>query len=319
VLLWAAVGVAIFVLLWPAMWVNPGGALADMLGTSLFYAEEGHSGPVFFDGVIYADGQVPAAVWYFYPVTFLWRTTPVVLAGLAAAALAWILRKGPFARKPVRQAALGLILFAGLFAVAMTLGTKKFDRYLLPVHLALDLVAAMGWVAIADWLRSGPVPALRRYAIPGVIGIAVLAHSLGAVQTSPYYLTYYNPLLGGSARVPEVMMIGWGEGLDQAAQYLNSKLGAEQTQAASWYRHSFSPYFLGATREIPFFSELSEAGLERVLNSDYVVLYANQWQRQMPGNLLKQLGSLEPEHRIWIDGLELVRIYRPTHGGDTPP
>jgi hypothetical protein len=44
---------------------------------------------------------------------------------------------------------------------------------------------------------------------------------ISALWTFPYYLSYYNPLMGGPRKAPQVMQIGWGEGLDQAGRYLD--------------------------------------------------------------------------------------------------
>ncbi len=45
---------------------------------------------------------------------------------------------------------------------------------------------------------------------------------------------------------------------------------------------------------------------------DYAIVYIHQWQRQKPKNLLTHLAPHTPEHTIWIDGLEYVRIYKLT-------
>ena len=50
---------------------------------------------------------------------------------------------------------------------------------------------------------------------------------------------------------------------------------------------------------------------QRVLNSDYAVTYIHQWQLGLPPQLLGFLSWQEPEHTIWINGLEYTRIYRP--------
>ena len=52
-------------------------------------------------------------------------------------------------------------------------------------------------------------------------GAVIFWQMLGVLQTAPYYMNYYNPLLGGDRTAPGVMMIGRGEGLDLAAHYLN--------------------------------------------------------------------------------------------------
>jgi hypothetical protein len=51
--------------------------------------------------------------------------------------------------------------------------------------------------------------------------------------------------------------------------------------------------------------------LEQVLaDTDYVVLYINQWQRRYPTILFETLSAKNPEHTIILDGIEYVQIYR---------
>lgn len=308
-LVWGGVGAAVFVLLWPAMWVDPVGSLTKMVTSALTYAAEGHGGPVFFDGQIASNGKLGAAFFWFYPTTYLWRSTPVILVGLLAAAAAFALRRKPLDQSSARQMVLGLVLFALLFAAAMTLANKKFDRYLLALYPPLDLVAATGWVALAHWLSMRRSPLLMRYGVPVLLGASIAVQAVPTLRTYPYYLSYYNPLMGGSRRAPEVMMIGWGEGLDAAARYLNGKPSASDLTVASWYRRQFAPFFSGTSQRIPIQSSLDEAQVQRVFDSDYVVIYIHQWQRQTPREVLDYLSAETPERSIWINGLEYARIY----------
>ena len=44
---------------------------------------------------------------------------------------------------------------------------------------------------------------------------------------------------------------------------------------------------------------------------DYAVIYYHQWQRQMiPDWMLEYLSTRTPEHTVWINGIEYVRIYK---------
>jgi hypothetical protein len=307
-MLWGMVALVIFVALWPAMWVDPLGTLGRVFSQALKYAGGGHTTPEFFAGRIYADGEVATPL--FYPITYLWRSTPVVLLGLLLAALAFVLRWGPFSRALTRWAVSGLVLYVIVYAALHTLGTKKFDRYLLPVYAPLDLIAATGWTALASWLAAR-WPVLRwRYATILLLGAMVVFQATGTVRTFPYYLSYYNPLLGGSKRAPNVMQVGWGEGLDQAARYLDQRPDAGDLQATVWYGQSFSHFFSGETRSLPFRAEFDEAQVQEALNTDYVVAYLHQWQRQIPRQLVEALDLRTPVETISINGLEYARIYK---------
>ena len=295
----------VFVLLWPAMWVDPLGTLEKMSTQTKIYAIEGHSLNTFFNGHIF-EGD-PG--WAFYPVNYLWRTTPVVLAGLCLAGLTFRLRWWSFKQLFRRRVAVWLVLFAILFMLQMSFGAKKFDRYIIPSFLPLDLLAGMGWAALFSWLW-------RRYdrLLTRVLIVALLISCMGwqillTVQYSPYYLTYYNPLLGGSIKAPGVMMIGWGEGLDQAARYLNTKPDAKDLRVMTHYPDgSVSYFFDGKAMDLPDVWEGPDA--DQMDGIDYLILYVHQWQRQIPDPaMVEYFSTKKPELVIKINGLEYARVY----------
>ncbi|MGW8251058.1 MAG: hypothetical protein ACWGO1_10475, partial [Anaerolineales bacterium] len=179
----------------------------------------------------------------------------------------------------------------------------------------LALLSGVGWLAFLNpaWsrVRIGAPDGARwkggaAIAAAALLTGVVLFQAYSAFSTHPYYFSYYNPLAGGSAKAPQVMMIGWGEGLDQAARYLNSKPNAEKLRVASWYPDGpFSYFFEGETLQRDF-----PTRAEELPKSDFVVLYYHQWQRQLPSEeFLDFFNTLTPEKVIEIDGLEYARIY----------
>jgi hypothetical protein len=95
---------------------------------------------------------------------------------------------------------LPLSLFALFFTIAMTLGMKKFDRYLLLcIHWS---ICWQDWASL--WLRMAFCAALagvdRKYGMALLLGAALVVQTIPVVDTYPYYLTYYNPLMGGSPK-----------------------------------------------------------------------------------------------------------------------
>jgi hypothetical protein len=302
--LWAIVGWLVFFILWPAMWVNPLGSLERVFAEATTYASEGHTTDIFFNGaVISGDPGLR-----FYPLVYLWRTTPVVLVGLGFTGLSFILRPESEAERKSRWVAAALLFFAATFSVFMTLGSKKFDRYLLPIFPALDLVAGIGWVIAARWFMKSWRGASSRVVVFLILGLAFVFQGYSALMTYPYYLSYYNPIMGGSAKAPQVMMIGWGEGLDQAARYLNTKPNAKSMRVMSWYPDGpFSYIFNGET--IGLAPEWDQ-NKTRIENSNYVVLYIHEWQREIPfPEMLDYFSKLQPEKVITINGLNYAQIY----------
>ena len=93
---WGIIATLVFCLLWPAMWVHPLGTLSRVLNEAVGYAQEGHESAIFFNGNIYANGEIPDLS--FYPINFLWRTTPVILLGLLGTSMLLIERTLGFVR-----------------------------------------------------------------------------------------------------------------------------------------------------------------------------------------------------------------------------
>lgn len=300
--LWGALATFTFVFFWPAMWVHPINTLAAMAVEMGAYVE-GHTNVNFFLGQPTADPGI-----FFYPVAWLFRTTPGAMVGLAAAAVFGWRKRRIFASPLVRRAALALLLFALLFALGMSIGAKKFDRYILPAFLALDVVAALGWWALGQAVaeRVGAPAARAGRWTSGVAIAGLLAlHAVFAAIHYPYSVTYINPLMGGSATAPKVLFIGWGEGLNEAADWLNKLPGAEDMRVAAWYNDGpFSYYFKGQA------TNLGSGSVLAWLDTDYAVTYVNQWQRQIPSpEAVAWFDAQTPVHTVSFRGLDLARIY----------
>ena len=116
-------------------------------------------------------------------------------------------------------------------------------------------------------------------------------------------------MLGGPAKAPEVMMIGWGEGLDQAARYLNAQPAPERLRAAAWvWNGTFSYFFKGRSLDGRFTPD--SASLRQWRETDYCVLYINQRQRgRLPPELVEYMERLDPVMTVRIQGLEYARVY----------
>lgn len=297
-LLWAFLGSVIYVALWPAMWVDPLGTLQKVFAVSGEYAVEGHSNPLFFLGTI-INGDPGLR---YYPLTWLWRSTPIVLAGLllTLAVGGWhlIRRRGQDNTSTQRgYALLSLVVMALIFMLLMNLSAKKLDRYLVPIYPVLALVAAYGYVRAAAWL--GRVIAQHRVA-PTALTVIVALQLWLLLPTYPYYMSYYNPLLGGSDMAAKQLTLGWGEGIDQAARYLKSTQDEMTTRVAAWYRTGPFDYFYHGSVISPQYYWFA----------DYIVTYINQWQRQMPARqIMAYLDELTAEKTIAINGTEYARIY----------
>jgi len=312
-MIWAGIALLTVYAAWPAMWAHPVETLLDTFRYALSASAGDIGGAQFIEAYNTPAGQ--ELFPYYYPLTYAWRATPVALVGLALALLGAITRRRELLQLYRYRALLALLGFALIYTLLMTVGEKKFDRYLLPAYPALDLIAAGGWLGAAGWLAAKADP--KHLVISRSMGFAAVLLPLVAVgfqgaataSSSPYYLTYYDPLMGGLRQAPKTMTVGWGEGLNEAAIYLQKVPDIRRKKILSWYPLAFTWYSqnLGLGSQAVEFTP--ETSLSEYLDYDYLVIYINQIQRHNPGPLLDYLGRIQPECTIWIGGVEFVRIY----------
>jgi hypothetical protein len=190
-----------------------------------------------------------------------------------------------------------------IFTLFMNFGTTKFDRFLLPIFPSMNILAALGLYELAKAISTRwgrPVKALALLPLIVQAGFALPQH--------PYFLSFYNPLVGGPAQAPKVLFIGWGEAFEQAARYLNGKENAAELKVAAQYPASFGPYFAGQTLAI---SKMVPTDIWPWLPADYIVFYINGAQRNVPDpDVVSYFRSLELEHTIQAKGIEYAWIYR---------
>jgi 4-amino-4-deoxy-L-arabinose transferase-like glycosyltransferase len=337
--LWGGVAVFVFVALWPAMWVDPAGTLLRMIGESFGKVEEGHL--VFFMG----QSTLDPGPW-FYPYVIPFRLTPITLVGalvsvpVIAGGLATLAHsKDDGGATPTfadsRYVAAGLLwIFVVSLLLFGNLSPKKQDRYLLPLFPMLDMLAAFAVVEIGKSAnrqigesanrRIGKLAnqhhALRftQYVLrstPYAVLIALLLiHALPIATAYPYYLAYFNPLMGGLPRAVKTTLVGWGEGMEQVADYLNQRPDADDLYVAAVPSQTLLPYFRGDGEN--FYT--NDVGLR----ADYVVLYISQVQRMAPSpDIVRYFQMQDPEHVVTVRGVPFAWIYRGPQliTADVPP
>jgi 4-amino-4-deoxy-L-arabinose transferase-like glycosyltransferase len=306
--------------LWPALWVIPLKAVTTIFKVGADYYSMGHDLGSYFMGSVDND---PGPL--FYPFSLLIRLTPFACLGFIIGLCFWLFggkgetpSESAFAHrnglslsgKPEKRLFAFSLLLMLSFIAFMSLGAKKMDRYLLPVYPFVSIMAAQGWVwlvsAGTDWIK-----AIKRrengltWALAGVVMLGAATSGWLAWNNYPYYLTYFNPMLGGTPAATRMITVGWGEGLDLAAAYLNQKPDAKNQKVQTWHKQSFAPYFAGTTLNFT-------KRREDVMSADYVVMYIDQEQRDLPDK--KQLDFIRQnyvlEKTISLQGVDYARIYR---------
>ena len=104
-------------------------------------------------------------------------------------------------------------------------------------------------------------------------------------------------------------MVGWGEGLDQAAHFLNNQPGVERPQVMQGlWSGTFSYFYDGKIRWSNFAP--GETTIRDWEVSDYALIYINQWQRgRLPDELIDYLMGKEPVLVVQLQGLDYAYVY----------
>jgi hypothetical protein len=282
----------VFYVIWPAMWQNPVRALTWMFDYLWINLEPGHGNMgQFWMGHPVADPG-PA----FYLVATLLKLSPFMLMGL-------VLNLVSLRLTHERRIEWSLWAYAFFYLLAMTIAEKKGVHYLMPAFVAFAPLAGCGFSTLKHWAsRRLPTWTPSRQSLQLGFGSLLLAFAL---IYAPYYLTYYSPLVLGWKWAPQAILVGWGEGLGDAARYLNELPNTAHLRVICFYPPAFIPFFKGTCSSI---SSIRSA--EVVVNADYAVLYVNQVQRALPyPDFTTYFQRRQPEHTIRLHGIDYAWIY----------
>jgi len=318
---WLFVFLITFVAIWPGMWVNPGKMLYEMYGNAFSYAFKGHNLEAQDTTDASADTVEPIQLARFKKraLDIPWRTTPVTWLGLGFFVTLMMLRKikvPPNSRKIMFT----LFGFGLLFYLMMSFANGRLAAHYIMVTFASWSLTAGIALAITVCIIREHLPYPLKFAIPVLItgGLLVL-QSVFALNFAPYYLNFSNPILEAAKEGIQTPVTGFGEGLELAAAYLAKMPNAEELTVLSWWGIGpFSFYFPGQTENLYPIVAWTPGLISRLEKSDYLVIYYyHQIQRNMPAKLMQETRNLTPEHTIWIQGVEYIRIYKVSELPDT--
>ncbi|PWH17289.1 MAG: hypothetical protein DDG58_08100 [Ardenticatenia bacterium] len=341
--IWAGVALAAFFALWPSVWRDPAGTISLLVNNALIAIRTNHP----TSGVFLGDGPGDRSPLY-YLVSLPFHLTPLGSFGLLAGLYLTLRGRHRTQSTHLMPLLLSLWAFLILFLIPVSLTGRRGDRYILPLYPPMCLMTAValerliwrrnpGSVATAPWQTSarnavstarntgGRIALMPRWAeragnllsrvrvrATWVLGLALAVQTISVFALHPHYFDYFNPLLGGGSVAMRYINIGWGEGLDRAAAYLNQQPDAAQKTVAAWYSWQFAPFFKGKTIDL--------SSLEAALRADYVVFYINQLQRGFPSvELLEYFRARRPLHTVWLNGVPYVHIYPGPIVSTTPP
>jgi hypothetical protein len=287
----------------PALWVSPIKIFEFIFGRASMVGFREYNS--FFFGRV---TNVPNLIYYLVAVPF--RMTPIALLSVPLWVAAIFERRTKFFDGGRRKAILFLAIFVFGYALEMSIPDKRGERYLLASIIALTLLSAVGIYWLWERLKiAGDGRWMRRLRITSTLVLLILASvciavvGLSDVLVRPHYLAYYNPLFGGGRTAYRTILVGWGEGYKEAADYFNSKPGAEDLNISTWYESCMIPFLKGKAYPI---GEVTDKG-----QLDYVVLYINQIQRYRIREMIqKYFFNSKPEKIIWFNNIPYVFIYK---------
>ena len=157
----------------------------------------------------YVHGRFYGGMVLWYPLYAYLVKTPLPTLVVMAVAVVSCLRD----RKRSREALLFLLLPAGLYTLAICALAYNYGvRYLIPLT-SLLLVLAGRWFFVHRERRAGRIAS-------ALLGPWLV---LSILHASPYYISYFNELIGGPANGPYFLQdsnIDWGQDLKRLAFYL---------------------------------------------------------------------------------------------------
>lgn len=144
------------------------------------------------------------------------------------------------------------------------------------------------------------------------VGAIVLAAGLNAAYWHPYGIDAFNQLLGGAPAGARTFQAGWGEGLEQAADWLNQQPDIGQATIATTVKGPLAPYLrpglaaMQPQRDIP----------ARV---EYAVIYIRHAQGGPPDPPFDDVYDRAALiHTVTIRGAPLAWIYQIPPRVETP-
>ncbi|HEY85447.1 MAG TPA: hypothetical protein G4N96_10095 [Chloroflexi bacterium] len=297
--IWSIFALIPVFLLWPALWVAPDAVWQTVFGWAVGSAEVDHISNTLMPNF---NARFPDLGLAFYPVNWALKTTPLMVLGLLFVPISW---RQASKEKHLRWWMGRLFLWIVIFSAMLTLGDKRDGRYLLPIYFALSILAAFGLKSLYGFLnRRLPLNikfGKRRLNVYlSVFPILLLATSLGYL---PYYLSYQNPLISGSKIAPQLVKVGWGEGMKEAAAWIEQQ---PQTTDALKVSTSLSQTFL------PFFSgRIVPPRVYEPFAADYVLIYLRQIQNGEPfPEFWTYYQARSPAFQLKIAGIDYLWLHK---------
>lgn len=281
ILLIFLISLAVFFLLWPMPWFHIG----EVFDVNYKWRVIGsrYSVPEVFFGKLLLVPKI------YYIVHFI-ITTPLIILGLFLIGLKRISDEKKFI----------LYTMVAWFSFPFLLSFYNFRqhgiRYIIEIYVPLSIIAAIGFDAITNYLTK-KIYVKFLFFIPIFIYLSIILFRI-----TPYYLDYFNNIVGGTKGVYEkkLFQLGWwGQGIGESAEYLSknaikgSKIGL-----------AISPMVV-----MPNLPNQNVNKYQENVDYDYVIVnYFNIVREGFSDYQIVK--NYKPVYFVMADGAKLVTVYK---------
>ena len=179
--------IANFAVLLPSTWSYAAGYVRG--ATSM------HHGYL-YDGDLYvniASAMMWGLPWTYYLRMIATKVPLPVLVGM-------VIGLAMIAARPKVRGHVWLRYFVVIPLIGYAAIAAKFQRYALPLLLVLDMVAAMGLVAMGQWLWRRGWPAVIKWPLAAAaVGAVVMTVAMAPLSVEPYFAIFQNRIGAGQA------------------------------------------------------------------------------------------------------------------------
>ncbi len=297
-----ALGVTVMVAVWPYLWADPLGRLAENLRFVLFRKDTTH--PDSFAPVIQA----------------ILLTTPPAFLACFALGLVPCLRMAWQQRR--RDALLLLVWIPAVLGRYLVPQAVNYDgvRHFLELFPAMAAIAGLG----VAWLARVLAPASRWIRV-GILMLALMPGAWSLVVTHPFQLAYWNVFTGGyaGARARDLPQAGdyWGTSYRLGMRWLNEHAPQDAWIAVPVIEHAvrlvapdrLRPDLVVLPVTTPFAPRIDPERLELTRQAArerpvYVMFVERRdWMNELMRDCVERL---EPEVEWQLEGEPVLAIYR---------
>ena len=231
-------------------------------------------------------GQVSNGWWYYYIVAFFVKTAVPTMIFIALSPIFWMAQKK---RKHKAKVILLVPVFIFIF-FALTTKINLGIRYLLPIfpllYVFISFIAEQ--VSLKD-LKLFFSRKINFNTVFSVIFFALIVWGIiSSVKTYPYYLTYFNELIGGpknGMRYITDSNLDWGQDMKRLAKYVERN-NIDKIRVEYFGGADYPEYYLG--------SRYISWNVERAPEKGYYAISATYFQQSRAQNKYEWLKDKKP-------------------------